>query len=147
MRWTTPDPVLCKGFESSGMFHKSYPSVTAAKIHIILHSPACKAAALSFWELRVEATRSDAMAGGSDDAGPAPDVWHQPLGISGIFQVPAVKKEVGIGISLDQPGMFWDMLHTYSIYTCNKQGIDKIYHRYTIVITLTTGLILQIYHT
>ena len=57
VRWTTPDPFLCMGFESHGMFHKSYPSVTAAKIHVNRHSPACKEAALGFRELRVETTR------------------------------------------------------------------------------------------
>ena len=88
------------------MFHKSYPSITAAKIHINRHSPACKAAALGFRELRVEATRLDAMAGRSHAAGPAPDVWHQPQVIPRIFQLSSVKKEVGIGISLDQPQMF-----------------------------------------
>ena len=56
------------------MFHKSYPSVKAAKIHVNRHSPACKAAALGLRELRVETRRSDAMAGGSGVAGPAPDV-------------------------------------------------------------------------
>ena len=70
---------------------------------------------------------------------PAPCVY-------GISQLSAVKKEVGIGISLDQPGMFQDMLYVYSIYTLDTRDIDKIYHRYTIVSTVTTGLIIQICH-
>ena len=49
----------------------------------------------------METRRSDTMAGGSDAAGLAPDVQHQPPGISGLS---AVEKEVRI--SLDQPGMF-----------------------------------------
>ena len=48
----------------------------SAKIHVDQHSPACKAAALGFRELRVETKRSDAMAGGSDASGA--DVRHQP---------------------------------------------------------------------
>ena len=61
-----------------------------------------KAAALGFREFRVETRRSDVMAGGPDAAGSAPEVRQQPPGISGISQLFAVKKEVGIGISLAQ---------------------------------------------
>ena len=32
------------------------------------------------------------------------------------------------------------------MYTFDTQDIDKIYHRYTIVSTFTTGLIIQICH-
>ena len=54
----------------------------SAKIHVNRHSPMCKAAGLGYRELRVESRRSDAMAGGSVAAGSAPDVRHQPHGIS-----------------------------------------------------------------
>ena len=71
------------------MFHKSYQSVKAAKVHVNQHSPVCKAAALGLW---VETRRLDAMAGGSGAAWQAQDVLHQPPGIFVISQLSAVKK-------------------------------------------------------
>ena len=41
---TVTSRFVCMGCESRCMFHKSYPSVKAAKIHVNRHSPACKAA-------------------------------------------------------------------------------------------------------
>ena len=88
---TVTSRFVCMGCESRGMFHKSYPSIKAAKIHVNRHSPMCKAAGLGYRELRVESRRSDAMAGGSGAAGSVPDVRHQPPGISGISHLFAVK--------------------------------------------------------
>ena len=49
------------GYESRSMFHKSYLSIKATKIHVNRHSPMCKAAGLGYRELRVESRRSDVM--------------------------------------------------------------------------------------
>ena len=61
----------------------------------------------SLRELRVETRRSDTMAGGSGAAGPAPDV-RLVLASGYLRDIPIFycKKNVGIGISLDQPGIF-----------------------------------------
>ena len=82
---------VCMGYRSRCVFHKSNPSVKAAKIHVNRHSPICKAAGFGYRELRVESRRSDAMAGWSGAAGSVPDVRHQPHPVSGISHLFAVK--------------------------------------------------------
>ena len=85
---TVTSRFVCMGCESRGMFHKSYPSIKAAKIHVNRHSPMCKAAGLGYRELRVESRRSDAMAGRSPWQA---DVRHEPHPVSGISHLFAVK--------------------------------------------------------
>ena len=76
MRWTTPDPFSMRETPSctrTALFCTVL--LVSAKIHVDRHSPACKAAALGFRELRVETKRSDA---GGSDASPGADVLGYP---------------------------------------------------------------------
>ncbi len=73
---------VCVGCEREGQFCRLFPTRRAACIHVG-KSQICRKLGLGVRELRVGAgTAADVMAGGAGAAGPAPDVRHQPPGIS-----------------------------------------------------------------
>ena len=73
---------VCVGCEREGQFRRLFPTRRAACIHVGM-SPTCSKLGLGVREIRVGAgTGADVMAGGAGAAGPAPDVRHQPPGIS-----------------------------------------------------------------
>ena len=73
---------VCVGCEREGQFRRLFPTRRAACIHVD-KSPSCRKLGLGVREIRVGVgTAADVMAGGAGAAGPAPDVRHQPPGIS-----------------------------------------------------------------
>jgi hypothetical protein len=57
----------------------------------------CSAARMGFKEIqRLESWRSDAMAGGAEATGPAPEIRHQPPGPQFFL-----KTKVGVGVGYD----------------------------------------------
>ena len=60
-----------------GMFATPYPTLRAVRTQIG-KSPVCLADGLGVKEVKLEARPTEAMVGGPCDAGPAPDLQHQP---------------------------------------------------------------------
>ena len=64
---------------AGGTFTTACPTLRGAKTHIGKSLP-CRAADLGVREIALEIRQTDTMVGGSDAAGQAPDLRHQPPG-------------------------------------------------------------------